>query len=415
MSTEPPTTSRLPLVVYILAIGTFLMGTTELMMVGLLPEIAEDLGVSVGHAGLLITIFAVGMIVGAPTMVILTRRLPRRLTLALALAVFAALHLVVALGSGFGLLLGARFLIAWATGAFWSVAAVVAACAAGPAASARAIGVVIGGGMLATVVGVPLGAFAGQLLGWRGPFWALAVLAAIAAAVILRFVPHDNPDRRVPSITSELSGLRSRQLWLVLVSSTFILGGVMATYSYIAPLLTVRAGLPSNLVPLALVGFGAGALLGTVLGGRAGDTRPYLAALTAVATTVTILVGLCFLSQQALATVVLVILLGLAGMAANPVLMSLAVRFAGGAPTLASALSASAFNIGIAGGSWIAGLVLESSLNELGPPVVGVAIATLTLFPLAALAIGQRTKPASTEPHFTDPAGEDLRPRVAAR
>ena len=309
MSTEPPTTSRLPLVVYILAIGTFLMGTTEFMMVGLLPEIAEDLGVSVGHAGLLITIFAVGMIVGAPTMVILTRRLPRRLTLALALAVFAALHLVVALGSGFGLLLTARFVTAWVTGAFWSVAAVVAACAAGPAASARAIGVVIGGGMLATVVGVPLGAFAGQLLGWRGPFWALAVLAAIAAAVILRFVPHDNPDRRVPSITSELSGLRSRQLWLVLVSSTFILGGVMATYSYIAPLLTVRAGLPSNLVPLALVGFGAGALLGTVLGGRAGDTRPYL----------------------------------------------------------------------------------------------------------AALAIGQRTKPVATEPHFTDPAGEDLRPRVAAR
>ncbi|MFD5483280.1 MFS transporter [Streptomyces hawaiiensis] len=184
---RPPT--RLPLVVYVLALGTFLMGTTEFVVAGLLPEIASDVQVGVAQAGLLITVFAVGMIVGAPLMAMLTLRLPQRLTLILALGVFAAGHVVVALGSSFGLLLAARFLTALATGAFWAVANVVAARAAGPAASSRALGVVGAGAMLANVVGVPLGAFAGQLLGWRGPFWALAVFGTAAMALIARQVP----------------------------------------------------------------------------------------------------------------------------------------------------------------------------------------------------------------------------------
>lgn len=137
---QPPT--RLPLVVYVLALGTFLMGTTEFVVAGLLPEIAGDVQVSVAQAGLLITVFAVGMIVGAPLMAMLTLRLPPRLTLILALGIFAAGHVFVALSSSFALLLAARFLTALATGAFWAVANVVAARAAGPAASSRALGVV---------------------------------------------------------------------------------------------------------------------------------------------------------------------------------------------------------------------------------------------------------------------------------
>lgn len=196
----PP--ARLPLVVYVLAMGTFLMGTTEFVVAGLLPEIAGDLQVSVARTGLLITVFAVGMIVGAPLMAMLTLRLPKRLTLMLALGVFAVGHVVVALGSSFPLLLAARFLTAIATGAFWAVANVAAANAAGPAASARALGLVGAGAMLANVVGVPLGAFAGQAMGWRGPFWALAALAAAAVVLIARTVPHDGPDRHAGSIRS---------------------------------------------------------------------------------------------------------------------------------------------------------------------------------------------------------------------
>ncbi|KRD13812.1 MFS transporter [Mycobacterium sp. Root265] len=395
LRSAPP--ARLPFVTYVLAIGTFLMGTTEFIIAGLLPEIARDLEVSNAAAGLLITVFAVGMIVGTPAMAIVTLRLPRRVTLAMALCVFAIGHVVVALGSGFALLLVARFCTALATGAFWAVAAVVASRTAGPAAGSRALGIVLGGGMLANVIGVPLGAFAGQWIGWRGPFWVLAGLAIVAATLIVRFVPHDDQNRGRPSVRAEFAGLRSRRLWLVLASATMIMGGTLATYSYVAPLLTQRSGLPGELVALALVGFGVGALAGSFLGGRLGDTHPYATTLTAAAATAAVLLAICLLSSQAWPTVALLVLLGLASMTVNPILIALAVRFADRAPTLASALATSAFNLGTAVGSWAAGRALESPLRELGPPVVGTVIAALTLIPLAALAF-QATTPASAQP-----------------
>src|ERR1700709_188624 len=165
---------ELPPVVALLALGTFLMCTTEFMIAGLLAQMAGDFGVRPSHIGLLITSFAIGMIVGAPLMAIATLRLPKRLTLVLALAIFAAGHVIAALSGSFALLLAARVLTAVVTGAFWSVASVVATRAAGPAASSRALGVMGSGVAMATVLGVPLGSLAGQHLGWRGTFWAVA-------------------------------------------------------------------------------------------------------------------------------------------------------------------------------------------------------------------------------------------------
>ncbi|MFE3033067.1 MFS transporter [Streptomyces canus] len=388
-------TARLPLVVYVLALGTFLMGTTEFVVAGLLPEMAGDLQVSVAQAGLLITVFAVGMIIGAPLMAMLTLRLPRRLTLVLALAVFAVGHVIVALGSSFALLLAARFLTALATGAFWAVANVVAARIAGPAASSRALGVVGSGAMLANVAGVPLGAFAGQVASWRGPFWALAVLGTAAMGLIARYVPPDAPAQQTVSIRSELSALRSGRLWLALAACATTTGGVLSTYTYISPLLTDRAGVAAGLVPLVLVGFGVGALAGSLAGGRLGDLRPHTTTLGAAATTTVLLLALCLLSGVTAPTVVLVALLGLFGLGANPVLISLAVRFAGQAPTLGSALTVSAFNFGTAAGSWIAGRALDSPLGTTGPAMVGTMVAALTLIPTTIIALAQRRRSAS--------------------
>jgi DHA1 family inner membrane transport protein len=388
---RPP--ARLPLVVYVLALATLLMGTTEFLVAGLLPEIATDVQVSVAQSGLLITVFAVGMVVGAPLMAMLTLRLSRRWTLILALAVFAVGHVIVALGSGFALLLAARFLTALATGAFWAVANVVAARAVGPDASSRALGVVGAGAMLANVVGVPLGAFAGQLMGWRGPFWALAALAVAAMALIARHVPHDTADHQAPSIRTELSALRSGHLWLVLAACATTNAGALGAYSYISPLLTDRAGLASGLVPLVLVGFGMGALTGFLAGGHLGDHHPYATTIMAPAVTTVLLPAICLLSGYAAPTIVLVALLGLFGLGANPVLIALAVRFAGRAPTLGSALTVSAFNLGTAIGSWIAGFALESSLGAVGPAAIGTVIATLTLVPTIVIALTQRHRP----------------------
>lgn len=362
------------------------MAAATTVVAGLLPEIAGDLQVSVAQAGLLITVFAVGMVVGAPTMALLTRRLPRRTTLVLALVVFAAGHLVVALDSSFVLLLAARFVTAFATGAFWSAASVAATRAAGSGASARALGLVGAGGMLANVVGVPLGAFAGQLSGWRGPFWALAALALAAAPLIARRVPREEDDQQPVSLRSELGAMRSGRLWLVLAACATTTGGVLSAYSYIAPLLTDRAGIAPGWVPLVLVGFGVGSLIGTIVGGRLGDSRPHSTTIAVAASTTVVLLAIYLLSAHAVPAVLLVVLLGLLGLGANPVLSALAVRFSGVAPTLGVAMSVSAYNLGTAVGSWIAGRALDSELGATGPALVGTGIAVLTLIPTIAIA-----------------------------
>jgi DHA1 family inner membrane transport protein len=213
------------------------------------------------------------------------------------------------------------------------------------------IGVVGSGAMLANVVGVPVGALAGQLAGWRGPFWALAALAVASIGLISRYVPHDGPDHQLVSMRSELSALRSRRLWLALAACATTTGGV---------------------------------------GGRLGDVRPHATTIVAPAVTTFLLLAICLLSAFAAPTVALVALLGLFGLGANPVLISLAVRFAGRAPTLASALTVSSFNFGTAVGCWIAGLALASTLGATGPAVVGAAIAARTLIPTTALAVAHR-------------------------
>lgn len=200
--------SRLPFLTYVLAAGVFLMGTTEFIVAGILPEIAHDLGITVADAGLTITVFAIGMIVGTPTMAVLTLKMSKRVTLSLALAVFAIGHIIVALSDDFTMILIARFVTALATGAFWAVAAVVAAKAAGPALASKALGIVLGGGMLANVMGVPVGSFAGQAIGWRGPFWALAVVAVIAMVVVFVQVPVEDGTETAPSVRAEIASLK---------------------------------------------------------------------------------------------------------------------------------------------------------------------------------------------------------------
>ncbi|RYE38882.1 MAG: MFS transporter [Hyphomicrobiales bacterium] len=388
---------RLPLVVYILALGTFLMLTTEFVVAGILPDVAADLQISLAQAGSLITVFAIGMVVGAPVMTMLTLRLSTRLTLILALVIFVAGHIFVAVGADFTQIMLARFITALATGAFWAVAAVVATRAAGPSLGSRAVGIVGAGGSLATVLGVPLGAYLAQLVGWRGTFWALAFAAALVTVLVIRRVPADAPDHTPSSIGSQLTGLRSVRLWLVLLACATTSGGVLAVYSFIAPLLTDRAGVPASMVPLALTGFGIGSFIGTLIGGRLGDTRPHAVTIVTPAVTTVLMLAIFLLSESSWAMIAAVVLLGLFGLSANSVLIHLAVRFAGSAATLGSALSVSAFNVGTAVTTPIAGAALTSPLGLDGPAAVGTVIVALTLIPTIVLAqiIRRREAPAT--------------------
>ncbi|OOP60415.1 MFS transporter [Arthrobacter sp. SRS-W-1-2016] len=389
----PPVRSKLPWVVLLLTVGTFLMTTTEFVIAGLLPELAGDFGITLAQAGLLITAFALGMIVGAPAMAIATLRLPRRTVLVVALCVFAAGHVIAALSDTYDVVLGARVLTALVTGAFWAVASVVATTAAGPAAASRALGVMMSGVGLATVIGVPLGSWAGQTVGWRGAFWALTLLSLMAAVFIARLIPADPQSAMLSSFRSQLAALRTGRLWLLLAATVLVTGGYMATFSYISPLLTERSGIPEALVPLVLVGFGAGSLLGTNAGGRFADSKPVRTFIAAALGVILVLLTLIPLSTNGPAAAALVVLLGATGMAVPPVATGLAVRFAAPAPTLAAALAVSAFNAGIALGSWIAGQTLESALGATGPAVVGVIMTAAGLVPLFILAALKATRP----------------------
>ncbi|WP_280423831.1 MFS transporter [Nocardia carnea] len=390
--------NRLPVLVYVLAAGIFLMGTTEFMIAGLLPEVATDLGVDIARAGLLITAFAVGMILGPPVMALATLRLPARATLIGALAVFAAGHVVPAISDSFTVVTVSRVVTALATGTFWATGAVVAAAVAGPGASARALAVMSGGLSLAVVAGVPLGTFAGQLTGWRGPFWMLAVLAVPAIAAVLRFTPIASGNIEAPvSVRAEVATIRPWRVWAVLAAITLAQAGFLGAYSFISPLLTDRAGIPTTLVPLVLVGFGIGALAGTTLGGRVGDRRPLGTITTAVTATSLLLLVLAATASQSMIVVAVVIVLGASGLGANPVLIAQTMRFAGNGSRLASSLATAAFNLGTAAGSALAATTLSTALGVTGPAVLGAAITATALIPIAALAaIRTRTNPDNT-------------------
>jgi predicted MFS family arabinose efflux permease len=391
-STRP----RLPLAVYVLGAGAFLVGTSELLVAGLLPQVARDFDIGIPQAGSMITVFAIGSIIGPPVTILFTLRLPRRMILALSLVVFALGQVVVALSTDLTLTLVARFVAAVVTGAFWALAAVVAADIAGPGARSRAIGLVVAGGTIANVVGVPLGSVAGQLAGWREPFWALAAVAALAALGVTRLVPHtshgaDGP----PRIRTELAVLRSGRLWLVLLTCAFVTGGTLSIYSYIAPLLTLRAGLPESALPLAFLGFGVCSVIGTVTAGRLGDHHPFATIAIAAAISLAIIVTMGVTSNLPIPTLALFGLLGLTGASINPVLMALALRFGHAGPTLASSLGPSAFNVGIAACTGITAAAFDTALGTLAPIAVGaVGAALVLLLAIGMAAVAHRPEPA---------------------
>jgi predicted MFS family arabinose efflux permease len=290
---------------------------TEYLIAGLLPQMAAAFGTSLARTGLPITAFAIGMIIGAPSMALATARLPRRVTLVLALAVFAAGHVLAALSPVFAVVLAARVLTALVTGAFWSVAAALATDAADPQRATRTLGVMMSGVELATVVGVPLGALVGQHAGWRGAFWGLAVLAAASALIIGRFVAADhNP--------ADASAARSSARCAAAAYCCCSPGrcsspaGTWRPSATSPPLITSKAGLPDSVVPLALAGYGAGSLIGTNLVGRYAD-RASLATYLSAATTDGVVMALIVLADGAhAATIALIALIGVAGMAVPP-------------------------------------------------------------------------------------------------
>ncbi|MEV0086205.1 Cmx/CmrA family chloramphenicol efflux MFS transporter [Saccharopolyspora sp. NPDC050642] len=373
----------MPLAVYILGLGIFTQGTSEFMLSGLLPGMAADLGVSIPDAGLLISAFAVGMVVGAPLLAIATIRWPRRKALVALQGVFISAHIVGALAPGYGVLMATRIVSALSYAGFWAVAVAAAVSLVPPGARSRAVAIVAGGLTLATIVGVPAGTVLSQLAGWRAVFWAVAVLTAVSLVCSL-FTIHDAASPEQPSsAAAELRAMARPQLWLSYAITTFAFGAVIVTFSYLAPVLTDVTGLPEAWVPAELALFGLGGLIGMTIGGRTAQSRPVGTLLVGLGALVIASALLAVSAGNAITTTILVFVLGVGGFVTNPALQSRAFTLAPGAPTLVGAVNTSAFNIGNTLAPMLGGMAISAGFGFASVAWVGAAIGAAGLLAAA--------------------------------
>ncbi|MCX4542913.1 Cmx/CmrA family chloramphenicol efflux MFS transporter [Streptomyces sp. NBC_01565] len=384
----------MPVAVYVLGLSVFALGTSEFMLSGLLPPIAEDMDVTIPQAGLLISAFAIGMVVGAPLLAVATLRLPRRTTLVSLISLFGLGQVAGALAPSYELLFASRIVSALACAGFWAVGAAVAIAMVPVDARARAMAVMIGGLSIANVLGVPAGAFLGEHLGWRAAFWSVGAASAIALVGILALIPKiPLPDRK-PSLGRELRIYRDRQVWLAIGITALAAGGVFCAFSYLSPLLTDVAGLDSGWVPWILGLFGVGALVGTTVGGRVADAHLFGVMLWGITASTVFLVGLAVLASAAAAAIGLSFLIGFSAFFTAPALNARMFNVAGAAPTLAGATTTAAFNLGNTGGPWLGGTVIDAGYGFAATAWAGAAM-TVTAIALAAVALrlDRRTPP----------------------
>ncbi|MGW7328922.1 Cmx/CmrA family chloramphenicol efflux MFS transporter [Streptomyces sp. NPDC054840] len=387
----------MPVAVYVLGLSVFALGTSEFMLSGLLPPIAEDMGVTIPQAGLLISAFAIGMVVGAPLLAVATLRLPRRTTLVSLISLFGLGQVAGALAPSYELLFASRVVSAFACAGFWAVGAAVAIAMVDKDQRARAMAVMIGGLSIANVLGVPAGAFLGEHLGWRSAFWSVAAASAIALAGILALIPPIPLPAEKPSLGRELRIYRDRQVWLSIGITALAAGGVFCAFSYLSPLLTDVAGLDSQWVPWILGLFGIGALAGTTVGGRVADAHLFGVMIWGITASTVFLTALALLASTAAATIALAFLLGFSAFFTAPALNARMFNVAGAAPTLAGATTTAAFNLGNTGGPWLGGTVIDAGLGFAATAWAGAAM-TVTAIALTALALrlDRRTRPHAT-------------------
>lgn len=378
----------MPLALLALAIGGFGIGTTEFVIMGLLPRVAGDLGVDIPTAGHLISFYALGVVVGAPLIAAATVRFAKKRVLIGLMGLFAVGNLLSALAPTYGLLEVARFLSGLPHGAFFGLGAVVAASLVDRTRTARAVSMMFLGLTVANVVGVPVGTLVGQLVGWRWTFGMVAVIGAVAVGAIALLVPRDAAVGSVSgSLRGELRALRRPQVLLTLSAVVFGFGGLFASYSYVAPMMTQVAGFAPSAITVLLIVAGTGMTAGSLLGGVLADRAPRATLLIGLAAVAATLAGLWIgLPVQWLAAILL-FLLGLFSLGLGPAVQARVMSQAREAPSLVSAGIQSGFNVANSLGAWLGGLVIAAGWGFASPNLVGAGLAVCGLV-LMAVSIG---------------------------
>lgn len=381
-----PKSGSMPIALWALTICVFAVGTAEYVVSGILPKLSEGLGVSILTAGQLVTIYAATIVLAGPLLTALSGRLPRKPLMLGLLGLFLFGMLLSSVAPSFEVLVAARVLSALSHATFFALCTVVAIQLVPAERAASAIATVASGLTLATVFGVPLGSLIGNAYGWRATFWALAAVAALGMLAVARLVPEGAPNAVRASLRDELAVFRRRGVQLALCMTVFGYAGVFTAYTYIVPLLEDVTRFSSGAVPVLLLVFGVGALMGNFVAGKLADKRLMASIVGIFGAMIVVLgaLGLAITSQAA--TAILLFLFGFMAFATVPGLQTRIITAAAGAPRLAAATNISAFQLANALGAGLGGLVVASSLGLRGlmfvaivPTAIGLAITLYAL------------------------------------
>ncbi|MEV7241470.1 MFS transporter [Streptomyces sp. NPDC093248] len=390
----------MPLALLALAVGAFGIGTTEFVMMGLLPDVADDLHISIPAAGHLVSAYALGVVIGAPLLAAVTARMSRRTVLIALMGLFVVGNALSALAPGNDSLLAARFLSGLPHGAFFGVGAVVATNMAAPERKARSVSLMFLGLTVANVAGVPAATLMGQHLGWRATFLGVSAIGLAAIASLALLIPRDRAAAPATGLRGELAALRSVPVWLALGTTVAGFGALFAAYSYITPMLTDAAGFAENRVTLLLALFGVGATAGNLLGGRLADHSLRGTLFGGLVSLAAVLLLFPLLMRAEWSAALAVTLLGTAAFITGSPLQLMVMEKATAAPSLASSANQAAFNLANAGGAWIGGLALAAGFGVTSPALAGAVLAVLGLGVAgAAYAVDRRREVAHEVTH----------------
>lgn len=362
-----------------LSAGGFGIGLTEFVISGLLSEVAADFSVSIPTAGYLVSGYAFAVVAGAFAVTAALFRMSPKSALLILLGLFLVGNALCGWAPTFGVILIGRIIAALCHGGFFGIGAVLAAGLVAPRRQASAVAVMFGGLTLANVLGVPLGTFVGQHLGWRSAFWMICVVGVLAVSGVIVWIPRTASRGELPGLRAQLDALRRGQVILSLVFTTLVFGGLIGAFMYVEPLLTKVTGFGLAMVPWLQVIFGVGLMLGNLAGGRAADRNLDRALLISAALLPLCLVGYAVAAPSKIGVTIALLILGFVGFATAPALQTRVVRYAGDAPTIASAANIAAFNLGNAIGIVVGGTTIAAGLGWTSPVWAGAAMAVVGL------------------------------------
>lgn len=365
----------LPAALWALTISAFGIGTTEFVIVGLLPTVANDLNTSISSAGLLVSLYAVGVAIGAPVLTALTSQIARKRLLIAIMLLFIIGNGLAAIAPSFILLILARILTGFAHGVFFSIGSTIAASLVPEDKRAYAISIMFAGLTVAIVTGVPLGTYIGQNFGWRATFIGVAILGIIGAVASYFLVPASIKTSKPLRIVDQLKVLKNRSILLVLSITALGYGGTFVTFTYLAPLLEEVTGFSANMTSILLLVYGIAIALGNVIGGKVSNKKPGKALMVMFALQAIVLLILYFTASSQIWSVVTLFFMGILAFSNVPALqlyvVKMSEKYLPGTEDVSSALNIAAFNVGIAIGAYVGGLIIESSLGVGATPWVG--------------------------------------------